>query len=163
GVSGGIDEDPGGVDEDSGGLKTDSGGLKTDSGGLKTDSGGLKTDSGGVKTVSGGLKTDSGGAEKDSGGVKTDSGGLKTATRGGDDLKISPKHPKRRVKPMAHQSFFPTTTDAQITWLQNFKVKIGDHAAVLGISPSAVLAIQADCNYLIWILGSWYPLLKADL
>jgi len=49
----------------------------------------------------------------------------------------------------------------QIVWLANFSNKLGDHAAVLGLTTGQVTAAKADCNWLIYVLQQWLPASRA--
>jgi len=57
--------------------------------------------------------------------------------------------------------FYPTRAAEQIVWLANFWNKLAGHAPSLGISTIVCAAIIADARWLIYILGSWLPAVRA--
>ncbi|MEI6198076.1 MAG: hypothetical protein WCS42_27485 [Verrucomicrobiota bacterium] len=80
----------------------------------------------------------------------------------GDPGYVGPVPPNNENKPkkgkkMKRQRYYPIRVADQIVWLTNFSNKIGDEAAVLGLSQAAVAAIKADCLWLIYVLQEWLP------
>ena len=69
--------------------------------------------------------------------------------------------PRKTKSKMKHNSFYPTNVPEQIIWLTNFFNKLIGHAPTLGVSPAACAAAVADARWLIYLLGSYYPALKA--
>ena len=68
-----------------------------------------------------------------------------------------PQKPKR----MKRQAYYPTKFAEQILWLMNFFQKLPAYAVTLGVAPAALAAIIADCRWLIYVLGSWLPAVRA--
>ena len=62
---------------------------------------------------------------------------------------------------MKHNSYYPTNVPEQILWLTNFFNKLTGHAPALGVSVAACAAAVADARWLIYLLGSYQPALKA--
>ncbi len=67
----------------------------------------------------------------------------------------------RKVKTMKRQPYYPPRVAEQILWLENFRNKLAGHAPTLGISALLCAAAIADARWLIYILGSWLPALRA--
>ena len=66
-----------------------------------------------------------------------------------------------KLKSMKHESYYPTTQAEQILWLENFRLKLANHAAVLGVPTLLCAARVADARWLIYMLGSWLPAERA--
>ena len=73
----------------------------------------------------------------------------------------SPSQPPQKPKRMKHQAYYPTNVPAQIVWLENFRNKLAAYLATLGLSAAEVAAAIADCRWLIYVLGSWLPAVRA--
>ena len=69
--------------------------------------------------------------------------------------------PKTKTKPMKRQTYYPSATGQQIQWLGNFVSKLAGHAAALGVDTTTCAARIADARWIIYLLGSWYPAVKA--
>ena len=70
-----------------------------------------------------------------------------------------PKPPK--IKRMKRQAYYPTNAPEQIIWLENLRNKLGGYAAVLGLTAAQVAAGVADARWIIYVLGSWLPAVRA--
>jgi hypothetical protein len=66
-----------------------------------------------------------------------------------------------KSKKMKHQAYYPTNAAAQIVWLENFRNKLTGHAPTLGISGADSTAAIADARWLIYVLGTWLPAVRA--
>ena len=75
-------------------------------------------------------------------------------------LSTKPNQAKRK-RTMKRNSYYPTNVPEQILWLTNFFNKLTGHAPALGVSTLACAAIVADARWLIYLLGSYQPALKA--
>lgn len=65
-------------------------------------------------------------------------------------------------KPMnKHQRYYPTRDAEQIGWLQNFVAKLGLHATGLELTTQQVADIIADARWLIYVIGTWLPAVRA--
>ena len=62
---------------------------------------------------------------------------------------------------MTRQAYFPVRVADQIIWLTNFYLKLLGHAASLGVTVVRCDAAVADARWLIYILGSWLPAVRA--
>jgi hypothetical protein len=69
--------------------------------------------------------------------------------------------PRKTKRKMKHNSFYPTNVPEQIIWLTNFFNKLIGHATALGVSPAVCAAAVADSRWLIYLMGSYQPALKA--
>ena len=69
--------------------------------------------------------------------------------------------PKTKIKPMKRQTYYPAATGQQIQWLGNHVSKLAGHAPTVGLSPADCAARIADGRWVIYLLGSWYPAVKA--
>lgn len=74
---------------------------------------------------------------------------------------IPPSNTQPKSKKMKHNSYYPTNVPEQILWLTNFFNKLIGHAPALGVSVAACAAAVADARWLIYLLGSYQPALKA--
>jgi len=73
----------------------------------------------------------------------------------------APISPKPKIKPMKRQLYYPTAAGQQIQWLNNLVAKLAGHAPVLGVSAPVCAACIADARWIIYILGSWLPAVRA--
>jgi hypothetical protein len=73
----------------------------------------------------------------------------------------SQNKPKPKTRPMKHNNWYPIRVAEQILWLQNFVAKLAGHAAALGISTTDTAARLADARWLIYVLGTWLPAVRA--
>jgi hypothetical protein len=62
---------------------------------------------------------------------------------------------------MTRQAFYPIRVADQILWLGNLSNKFTGHAPVLGVTVAKCEAAIADARWLIYILGSWLPAVRA--
>jgi hypothetical protein len=62
---------------------------------------------------------------------------------------------------MTRQAYYPVRVADQIIWLTNFYLKLIGHAPALGITVARCDAAVADARWLIYILGSWLPAVRA--
>ena len=69
--------------------------------------------------------------------------------------------PPQKPKRMKRQAYYPTSAPEQVIWLDNFRTKLGDHAAVLALAAAIVTAAVADSRWVIYILGAWLPAVRA--
>jgi len=67
---------------------------------------------------------------------------------------------KRKSK-MKHNKYFPLKQADQVTWLTNFKNTLPGLATALGLSNGVRDAAVANCNWLIYVTGSWLPASRA--
>ena len=68
---------------------------------------------------------------------------------------------KPKPKPMKRQNYYPLATGQQIQWLNNLAAKLAGHAAALGIDPTDCAARIADARWIVYIIGSWLPAVRA--
>lgn len=68
--------------------------------------------------------------------------------------------PKKKTH-MTRQAYYPVRVADQIIWLTNFFNKLIGHAPTLGISAARCDAAVADARWLIYILGTWLPAVRA--
>jgi hypothetical protein len=62
---------------------------------------------------------------------------------------------------MKLQRWYPLRSTDQVGWLDNFAAKLAGHAAALGLTAPQVAAAIADARWLIYVLGSWLPAVRA--
>ena len=74
---------------------------------------------------------------------------------------LSDPQPPQKPKRMKHQAYYPSRAADQIPWLQNFRNKLLAYLAALGLSAPQAAAAIADCRWLIYVLGSWLPAVRA--
>lgn len=74
---------------------------------------------------------------------------------------LSVNEPPQKTKRMKHQAYYPTNSPAQILWLENFRNKLAGYTAALGLTAPQVAAAIADARWLIYVLGSWLPAVRA--
>lgn len=67
--------------------------------------------------------------------------------------------PKRRMQ-VTRNSYFPSKLSEMVLWLTNFKNKLPGYAATLGLSAGVATALVADCEWLIYVLGTWLPAVR---
>ena len=77
------------------------------------------------------------------------------------DLLSNPNPQPQKTKRMRRQAYYPTKIAEQILWLTNFFQKLPAYAATLGAAPAQQASIIADCRWLIYVLGSWLPAVRA--
>jgi hypothetical protein len=58
---------------------------------------------------------------------------------------------------MKRNTYYPSRQGDQAVWLTNFKTKLADYAAALGLTPAQVAALVADSNWMIYLLLTWLP------
>jgi hypothetical protein len=75
-------------------------------------------------------------------------------------VSATPKQANRK-RTMKRTTYYPTNVPEQILWLTNFFNKLIGHAPALGVSTLVCAAIVADARWLIYLLGSYQPALKA--
>jgi hypothetical protein len=61
---------------------------------------------------------------------------------------------------MTRNSYYPRKNADQAIWLGNFRTKLPDHATALALAAGTVTAAQADCDWLIYLLGTWLPAVR---
>lgn len=72
--------------------------------------------------------------------------------------------PSKKLKhqpTMKHQRYYPVRQADQVVWLENFRNKIPTYAAALGLGQPEVDTLVAKCRWLVYLLGSWLPALRA--
>lgn len=69
--------------------------------------------------------------------------------------------PPVKPKRMKRQAYYPTSAAEQIIWLENFRNKLPGYATALGLSTGQVSAGVADARWVIYVLGSWLPAVRA--
>ena len=62
---------------------------------------------------------------------------------------------------MKRNAYYPVRQADQIVWLANFANKLPGEAAILGLPAATVTAAVADCNWLIYVLQTWLPAVRA--
>jgi hypothetical protein len=62
---------------------------------------------------------------------------------------------------MKRQAYYPTSAPEQIIWLENFRNKLAAAAAAAGLTAPQVAAAVADARWVLYILGSWLPAVRA--
>lgn len=73
----------------------------------------------------------------------------------------SASKPASRRRLMKHQRYYPTRQADQLVWLENFRNKIGGYATALGLTSDQVDALVARCRWLVYLIGSWLPAVRA--
>jgi len=71
---------------------------------------------------------------------------------------VNPTPPKGRK--MKRRRHYPIQVAKQVLWLENWWHKLGDHAAVLGLTPAQVAASVADARWLLYVLQTWLPAVR---
>ena len=56
-----------------------------------------------------------------------------------------------------HQNYFPNRVGDQVTWLKNYRTKIGNYQASGGYAVPEIIATQADADFSIALLETWQP------
>ncbi|MBL9116538.1 MAG: hypothetical protein JNJ83_16140 [Verrucomicrobiaceae bacterium] len=72
----------------------------------------------------------------------------------------TPPQTKTR-KRMKRQRYYPSRQADQLVWLENFRNKIGAYATALGLETEEVDALVVRCRWLIYLIGSWLPAVRA--
>ena len=62
---------------------------------------------------------------------------------------------------MKRQAYYPSRAADQIVWLENFRNKLTAYQAALGLTAAQVAAGVADARWLVYVLGSWLPAVRA--
>jgi hypothetical protein len=62
---------------------------------------------------------------------------------------------------MRRSNYYPWKNSEQVIWLGNFRNKLPLHAAALSLAAGDVTDAQADCDWLIYLLGSWLPVVRS--
>lgn len=74
---------------------------------------------------------------------------------------VPPTNPQKKRRPhMIRNAYYPRKAADQVTWLGNFRNKLPDHATALSLAAGTVTAAQADCDWLIHLLGTWLPAVR---
>jgi len=72
---------------------------------------------------------------------------------------LIPAHPSspnyQPTTKMTRQKFFPTRHSDQAVWLENFRLKLALHAALLGLAAPRAADIVADARWLVHLLLAW--------
>ena len=84
----------------------------------------------------------------------------------GDDGYIPPapsakQTNKTKKTKMKRNKFYPLGVAKQLLWLENWRNKIGQYAPALGLTPAQVAATVAEARWLIYVLSSWLPAVRA--
>ena len=58
---------------------------------------------------------------------------------------------------MPNQNYFPNRAGDQVTWLKNYRTKIGNYQATGGYAVPEIIATQADADFCIALLETWQP------
>jgi hypothetical protein len=69
--------------------------------------------------------------------------------------------PKTKTKKMKRQAYYPSRTADQILWLENFRNKLAGYLTALGLTTAQGDAAIADARWLLYVLGSWLPAVRA--
>lgn len=72
--------------------------------------------------------------------------------------------PEKKTKKgprMKRNAYYPSRTAEQIVWLENFRNKLAQYQAALGLTALATATAVADARWLIYVLGSWLPAVRA--
>jgi hypothetical protein len=72
-----------------------------------------------------------------------------------------PHQPPPKPQRMKRQAYYPSRVADQILWLENFRNKLAGYQAALGLSDPQVAAAIADARWLVYVLGSWLPAVRA--
>ncbi len=62
---------------------------------------------------------------------------------------------------MKRQRYFPSRVPDQVPWLVNFYLKLATHGAALAVPSGRLATITADARWLVYVLGSWLPAVRA--
>lgn len=62
---------------------------------------------------------------------------------------------------MKRQAYYPSRIADQIVWLENFRNKLPMHATALGLTTERSEAAVSDARWVIYVLGSWLPAVRA--
>ena len=68
---------------------------------------------------------------------------------------------KTKKHNMKRQRYFPARVADQVPWLVNFYLKLAIHGANLAVAPARLASITADARWLVYVLGSWLPAVRA--
>jgi len=71
------------------------------------------------------------------------------------------KQPPKRSKKMKRTSWFPGRAADQILCLENFRNKLPSYGVTLGLTTAQVTAAVGDARWLIYIIESWLPAVRA--
>ena len=64
---------------------------------------------------------------------------------------------KKKAKTMKHNNYYPSRMGDQIIWLVTFLTNLPKYTVTLGLNATAVTAIIADCNWLVYVMQLWWP------
>jgi hypothetical protein len=78
-----------------------------------------------------------------------------------DQPSIPVNQPPQPLKKMRRQAYYPSKIADQITWLENFRNKLPGYQAALGLSAGQVTAAVADARWLVHVMLTWQPAVKA--
>jgi hypothetical protein len=73
---------------------------------------------------------------------------------------VASNQPKPKRRKMTRNSYYPPKTGDQILWIGNFRNKLAGYAAALGLAAGDVTAAAADCDWLLYVLGTWLPAVR---
>ena len=62
---------------------------------------------------------------------------------------------------MKRQRYLPLRVAEQVPWLVNFYLKLAVHGTDLGVPSARLASITADCRWLVYVLGTWLPAVRA--
>jgi hypothetical protein len=69
--------------------------------------------------------------------------------------------PPTKLPRMKRQAYYPSRAADQVIWLDNFRNKLAAYQALLGLTAAQVAAGIADARWLIYVIGSWLPAVRA--
>ncbi len=67
-----------------------------------------------------------------------------------------------KTKKMKRQAYYPSRIANQVLWLENFAAKLAGYQAILtSITAAQITAGLADAKWLIYVLSTWQPAVRA--
>ena len=78
-----------------------------------------------------------------------------------DEPPVPPNQPPAKLKRMKRNTYYPSKSADQVIWLENFRNKLPGYASALGLTTPQRDAAVADARWLVYVLGSWLPAVRA--
>jgi hypothetical protein len=72
-----------------------------------------------------------------------------------------PSPPQPKTKRMKRQTYYPSRAADQVVWLENFRNKLPVYQAALGLTATQVTDGVGDARWIIYVLGTWLPAVRA--
>ncbi len=78
-----------------------------------------------------------------------------------DSLISNAANPPKKRRIMKRQKYFPSRIADQVLWLINYLNKLPGYATALGLASGDLAAALADAKWVVYVLGTWLPTVRA--